>query len=62
MNDSNGPGKRSRLIGSAAARLANRRWACPECSDSYGCRDARHGCEACSPPRTPRPRADPDES
>jgi len=61
MNDSSRSGERSRLIGSAAARLASQRWACPECADGYGCRSGRYGCEACSPPRTPRPQGDPDE-
>jgi len=49
-------GRRQRIIGSAAARLASRKWACPECADVSGCRSGSRRCQSCSPPRNPGPR------
>ena len=55
MNRSGSTGKRSQMIGSAAARLISHKWACPDCADAYGCHAAGRGCEICSPPRNPVP-------
>lgn len=52
--------KRSRMIGSATARLVNHGWVCPECADAYG-RHTGRACVTCSPPRNPRPQRDADE-
>ena len=44
-----------RVSGSAMARLASRKWVCPECADVYGCRGSVRECETCGPPRNPAP-------
>ena len=51
----------ARVIGSAAARLISRKWACPDCAGVYGCRSSARSCEMCSPPRNPVPRRSLDE-
>ncbi len=58
MKQSGSVGQRSRMIGSATARLVSRKWACLECAGEYGCHVGGRGCEICSPPRNPRPRPD----
>jgi len=55
MEQAGSAGKPSRMIGAAAARLASRKWACPECAGDYGCRAGGRSCEVCSPPRNPQP-------
>jgi len=47
-----------RVIGSATARMASRKWACPECAEAFGCRAGSRGCQTCSPPHNPTPVRD----
>jgi hypothetical protein len=56
MEYSEVPGRRPRITGSASARLVSRKWACPECADTYGCRAGSRQCEGGSPPRNPMSR------
>ena len=44
-------GKRSRVIGSALARVVRHQWGCLDCAGEFGAQCRASRCEVCNPPR-----------